>query len=238
MARPRLQARLAPVLDEYDFIIIDTPPTLGVFTQAPLIASTEVLIPVDVGYFSLQGIRQILEDIEKIRTHYNRALTIGGILLTKFDSRTILSKQVKKACGGVFTRKLSRPRSRSTWTSFEVRSIVKVFSRLTSSRPAHATTKTLSMKSSSWECCAAPNQEGCRCQSVIRLLTSCRLDPSIPTRMLSPDDPKTKPPLLPPEGRRPNKLKKIDPFEVAKRDYAVNILRPSAGVCRQNCKAR
>ena len=49
------------------------------------------------------------------------------------------------------------------------------------------------------------------------------LDPSIPTRMLSPDDPKTKPPVLPPEGRRPNKLKNIDPFEVAKRDYAVNI---------------
>jgi chromosome partitioning protein len=103
--RLRLQARLAPVLDEYDFIIIDTPPTLGVFTQAPLIASTEVLIPVDVGYFSLQGIRQILEDIEKIRTHYNRALTIGGILLTKFDSRTILSKQVEETLRRSFHEK-------------------------------------------------------------------------------------------------------------------------------------
>jgi chromosome partitioning protein len=103
--RLRLQARLAPVLDEYDFIIIDTPPTLGVFTQAPLIASTEVLIPVDVGYFSLQGIRQILEDIEKIRAHYNRALTIGGILLTKFDSRTILSKQVEETLRRSFNEK-------------------------------------------------------------------------------------------------------------------------------------
>jgi chromosome partitioning protein len=103
--RLRLQARLAPMLHEYDFIIIDTPPTLGVFTQAPLIASTEVLIPVDVGYFSLQGIRQILEDIEKIQNHYNRGLQIGGILLTKFDSRTILSKQVEETLRRSFREK-------------------------------------------------------------------------------------------------------------------------------------
>jgi chromosome partitioning protein len=103
--RLRLQARLAPIMHEYDFIIIDTPPTLGVFTQAPLIASTEVLIPVDVGYFSLQGIRQILEDIEKIRNHYNRSLQIGGILLTKFDSRTILSKQVEETLRRSFREK-------------------------------------------------------------------------------------------------------------------------------------
>jgi chromosome partitioning protein len=103
--RLRLQARLNPILDDYDFIIIDTPPTLGVYTQAPLIASTEVLIPVDVGYFSLQGIRQILEDIEKIRVHYNRGLQIGGILLTKFDSRTILSKQVEETLRRSFKEK-------------------------------------------------------------------------------------------------------------------------------------
>jgi chromosome partitioning protein len=103
--RLRLQARLIPILDDYDFIIIDTPPTLGVYTQAPLIASTEVLIPVDVGYFSLQGIRQILEDIEKIRVHYNTGLQIGGILLTKFDSRTILSKQVEETLRRSFKEK-------------------------------------------------------------------------------------------------------------------------------------
>ena len=64
-----------------------------------------MLIPVDVGYFSLQGIRQILEDIEKIRVHYNRGLQIGGILLTKFDSRTILSKQVEETLRRSFKEK-------------------------------------------------------------------------------------------------------------------------------------
>ena len=93
--RLRLKARLAPILDEYDYVIIDTPPTVGIFTQGPLIASSEVLVPVDVGYFSLQGIRQLLEEIEKVKEHFNPGLSIAGILLTKFDSRTSLSKQVE-----------------------------------------------------------------------------------------------------------------------------------------------
>jgi chromosome partitioning protein len=93
--RLRLKARLAPILDQYDYVIIDTPPTVGIFTQGPLIASSEVLVPVDVGYFSLQGIRQLLEEIEKVKEHFNPNLSIAGILLTKFDSRTSLSKQVE-----------------------------------------------------------------------------------------------------------------------------------------------
>jgi chromosome partitioning protein len=95
--RVRLKARLMPILDDFDYIIIDTPPTTGIFTQAPLIASNDVIIPVDVGYFSLQGIRQLLEELEQIREHYNPNLQIAGILLTKFDSRTVLSRQVEAA---------------------------------------------------------------------------------------------------------------------------------------------
>lgn len=93
--RLRLKARLAPIIDQYDYIIIDTPPSVGVFMQAPLIAGNEVVIPVDVGFFSLQGIRQLLEEIEKVKEHINNNLSILGILLTKFDSRTSLSKQVE-----------------------------------------------------------------------------------------------------------------------------------------------
>jgi chromosome partitioning protein len=93
--RIRLKERLAPIRDRYDFIIIDTPPTVGLFLQAPLIAATEVIAPIDVGYFSLQGIRQLLEEINKVRSHLNPDLQIGGILLTKYDSRTSLSKQVE-----------------------------------------------------------------------------------------------------------------------------------------------
>ena len=100
--RLRLRARLLPIAEEFDYVIIDTPPTTGLFTQAPLIASGEVLIPVDVGYFSLQGIRQLLEEITKVREHFNPDLQITGILLTKFDSRTSFSAQVEKTLRGSF----------------------------------------------------------------------------------------------------------------------------------------
>lgn len=100
--RLRLRARLLPIAEEFDYVIIDTPPTTGLFTQAPLIASGEVLIPVDVGYFSLQGIRQLLEEITKVREHFNPNLQITGILLTKFDSRTSFSAQVEKILRGSF----------------------------------------------------------------------------------------------------------------------------------------
>ena len=93
--RLRLKQHLQSILDQFDFIIIDTPPTLGIFTQAPLVASTEILIPVDVGYFSLQGIRQLLEEIASVRAVFNPTLDKKKILLTKFDSRTTLSGQVR-----------------------------------------------------------------------------------------------------------------------------------------------
>ena len=94
--RLRLKQHLQSILDQFDFIIIDTPPTLGIFTQAPLVASTEILIPVDVGYFSLQGIRQLLEEIASVREVLNPTLDKKKILLTKFDSRTTLSGQVRE----------------------------------------------------------------------------------------------------------------------------------------------
>jgi len=94
--RLRLKHYLQPILDLFDFIIIDTPPTLGIFTQAPLVASTEILIPVDVGYFSLQGIRQLLEEIASVRQVFNPTLETKKILLTKFDARTTLSAQVRE----------------------------------------------------------------------------------------------------------------------------------------------
>src|SRR5215475_11914548 len=72
--RLRLKNHLQTIQDQFDFIIIDTPPTLGIFTQAPLVASTEILIPVDVGYFSLQGIRQLLEEIASVRAVFNPTL--------------------------------------------------------------------------------------------------------------------------------------------------------------------
>src|SRR5262249_32940087 len=65
--RLRLKQALQPLLDAFDVLLIDTPPTLGILTQAPLVASTDLLMPVDVGYFSLEGMRQLLDENARVR---------------------------------------------------------------------------------------------------------------------------------------------------------------------------
>src|SRR5262249_8098667 len=92
--RWRLQQALRPFLDAFDFILIDTPPTLGLWTQAPLVASTELLIPVDVGSFACEGLRQLLDAIARQRQEVPLTLATTHILLTKFDARTTLSAHV------------------------------------------------------------------------------------------------------------------------------------------------
>jgi chromosome partitioning protein len=93
--RLQLKQALQPLLDAFDVIVIDTPPTLGLWTQAPLVASTELLIPVDVGYFACEGMRQLLGAIARLRQEVPLTLATPHILLTKFDARTTLSAHVR-----------------------------------------------------------------------------------------------------------------------------------------------
>jgi chromosome partitioning protein len=92
--RLQLQQALHPLLDAFDVMVIDTPPTLGLWTQAPLVASTELLIPVDMGYFAVAGMRQLLDAIARLRQEVPLTLATPHILLTKVDARTTLSSHV------------------------------------------------------------------------------------------------------------------------------------------------
>jgi chromosome partitioning protein len=99
----QLQQALHPLLDAFDVMVIDTPPTLGFWTQAPLVASTDLLIPVDVGYFALAGMRQLLDAIARLRQEVPLTLATPHLLLTKYDARTTLSAHVSallRACCG------------------------------------------------------------------------------------------------------------------------------------------
>jgi chromosome partitioning protein len=93
--RLQLKHALHPLLDAFDVMVIDTPPTLGLWTQAPLVASTELLIPVDVGYFAVAGMRQLLDTIARLRQEVPLTLAPPHILLTKYDARTTLSAHVR-----------------------------------------------------------------------------------------------------------------------------------------------
>jgi len=102
----RLKALLAEVEDNYDYILIDCPPSLGLLTINALTAAEEVLIPMQCEYYAMEGLSQLLNTISLIQQDLNPRLTIGYILLTMFDSRNNLSHQVGEEIRTHFNRQL------------------------------------------------------------------------------------------------------------------------------------
>ena len=91
---------------KYDFIVIDTPPTLGIITANALVASTHVLVPVQSSYFALEGTEDLLETVEKIRGRPNPDLKLLGAVITMHDKRTTLARDVQKAIVELFGNKV------------------------------------------------------------------------------------------------------------------------------------
>lgn len=89
-----LKKALNTVKDDYDYILIDCPPSLGLLTINSLVAADKVLIPVQSEYFALEGLGQLINTITLIKGSLNPTMEIGGVMLTMFDSRTNLSKDV------------------------------------------------------------------------------------------------------------------------------------------------
>jgi chromosome partitioning protein len=90
----RLSRLLAEVVPEYDYILIDCPPSLGLLTVNALTAADSVLIPLQCEYYALEGLTQLLATLDLIRDHLNPELDINGVVLTMFDGRTKLSADV------------------------------------------------------------------------------------------------------------------------------------------------
>jgi chromosome partitioning protein len=98
----RLKDELQRVQDSYDYIIIDTPPTLGIITVNALVAATHVMIPIQASYFALEGTDDLLETIDKIKIRANPQLQILGALITMYDKRTLLAKDIYEQIQRVF----------------------------------------------------------------------------------------------------------------------------------------
>jgi chromosome partitioning protein len=98
----RLKDELGRVQDDYDYVIIDTPPTLGIITVNALVAATHVLIPIQASYFALEGTDDLLETIDKIKVRANPQLQILGALITMYDKRTLLAKDIYEQIQRVF----------------------------------------------------------------------------------------------------------------------------------------
>src|SRR5262245_11646037 len=102
----RLKDRLQTVVPDYDYIVVDTPPTLGLLTVNALVASTHLLIPIQSSYFSLEGTDDLLETVEKIRARPNPDLQLLGVVITLHDKRTVLSRDIRRQITQVFGEKV------------------------------------------------------------------------------------------------------------------------------------
>ncbi len=102
----KLKTALAPILNDYEYIIIDCPPSLGLLTINALTASTHVILPIQCEYYALEGVSQLLNTVKLIQNSLNPNLEILGVLLTMYDKRLNLSQQVEEDVKSYFGDKL------------------------------------------------------------------------------------------------------------------------------------
>ena len=106
----RLKDKLAPVVDKFESIVIDTPPTLGMLTVNAMVASTHLLVPIQSSYYALEGTDDLLETYERIRVRANPELVFLGVVVTIHDRRTVLARDIEKQIAQVFGEKVFRTR--------------------------------------------------------------------------------------------------------------------------------
>jgi len=99
---------IAPLKDDYDFILIDCPPSLGILTLNGLVAADEVLIPLQCEYFALEGLTLLLQTVKRVQKTLNPELDIGGIFFTMYDSRTKLAQDVVQQVTSYFKDRVFR----------------------------------------------------------------------------------------------------------------------------------
>lgn len=92
----RLRTLLDPIRSHFDFVLVDCPPSLGLLTLNALCAADSVLVPIQCEYFALEGLADLMETLRRVQQKLNRSLTLEGILLTMYDERTNLSRQVRE----------------------------------------------------------------------------------------------------------------------------------------------
>lgn len=110
----RLKVALAALRDEYDYIFIDCPPSLGLLTLNALCAADSLIVPIQCEYFALEGLSQLMATVRQVKRLYNPHIDIEGVLLTMFDGRLNLTQQVAAEVKKFFPRKVfSQPIPRS-----------------------------------------------------------------------------------------------------------------------------
>jgi chromosome partitioning protein len=102
----RVQRLVRPLAATYDYILLDTPPSLGLLTLNALVAADAVLIPLHCEYFALEGLADLIATLRRVRAAFNPTLDLAGVLLTMYDERTNLAQQVAREVRGFFREKV------------------------------------------------------------------------------------------------------------------------------------
>jgi chromosome partitioning protein len=106
----KLKDALAPVLKDFEFIVVDTPPALGILTVNALVASTHLLVPIQAAYFAIEGTDDLLETYSRIRARPNPDLKVLGVVITLYDKRTNISRDTHEQIRATFGEALFRTR--------------------------------------------------------------------------------------------------------------------------------
>ena len=104
----KLRNAISEVLDDYDYVLIDCPPSLGLLTVNAMAAATEVLVPIQCEYYALEGLGQLIRNVDLVRKNLNPQLEVSAIVLVMYDARTKLSDQVASEVRGHFGAKVCR----------------------------------------------------------------------------------------------------------------------------------
>ncbi len=110
----KLKRAIARIIDDFDFVVIDCPPSLGLLTINALAAATEIVVPIQCEYFALEGLGQLLRNVNLVQANLNPQLEISAIILTMYDARTKLSDQVMREIRSHFGERVCKnivPRS-------------------------------------------------------------------------------------------------------------------------------
>ena len=107
-----LRELIDPIRASYDYILIDSPPSLGLLTINAFTASDEILIPLQAQYLALQGLTKLMEVIDKIKKRLNKDIILGGVFITQYDSRKVLNKDVASTIEDHFKRDVFNTRIR------------------------------------------------------------------------------------------------------------------------------
>ena len=101
-----LKMALDKMKKDYDFLLIDCPPSLGLLTINALAAADSVIIPIQSEYYALEGLSQLMNSVALVRQHLNKELRVEGVVLTMYDGRSLISKQIAAEIKKYFTKKL------------------------------------------------------------------------------------------------------------------------------------